>query len=300
MEPLSKNNYKDVKILAIVHKDFDGIGASIMLANTFPKENIEFYATTYAKIDNVWKNVDKDAYDYFIMADISPNVPELIDLTDKLILLDHHTTAVEYHNPKKNRAVVTENCATMLVKDYCETVFGKDLSHLQEFAKLANDYDMWILDDPRSWELNELFFKYWDVKFRQRFMDGNIELNEEEQKYINSRHVQFDRIWDKMEVFDIPAEGIKACFFREREMVNDLAHKLLKDEDYDYVFCQNPATKSISVRINDTGVHIGNILKELKLGGGHKLASGINSIYEEEVDSTLKSVCDKISEELNV
>jgi nanoRNase/pAp phosphatase (c-di-AMP/oligoRNAs hydrolase) len=84
-------------------------------------------------------------------------------------------------------------------------------------------------------------------------------------------------------------------------MVNDLCERLLKDENFDYVFSRNPNNGGMSVRmkVNDGPVHIGNILKKLKLGGGHKEAGGINSMTIQDAKLAIEKVTDEIIVQAN-
>lgn len=283
MEKLGIGNYKTSRILNISHKDLDGVGCSIVLGNVFPKENIKYIYSTYSDIQQILEKVYnvKDKYDYIILTDITPSNGEILDKFDNLIILDHHDSALKHHNPGKNRAVVSGECATKLTKKYCDKVFGKkaDLSYLDNLVDNINDYDLWIRKKPFSWELNELFFLYWETKFRKRFFQGNLDLTEYEKKFIHERKSHFKKLYNNLNVFEL--DHSNGYYFESHEMINDLCHEILNETGCDVVFCRNTKTKSVSIRTAENDkVHIGELLSELGVGGGHSNAGGTNSIYD--------------------
>lgn len=303
MEKLGLHNYKKSKILNISHKDLDGVGCSIVLGNVFSKENINYMYSTYSDIENILNRTLKiqNKYDYIILTDITPNDEKILDKFNSIIVLDHHDSALKHHNPVKNRAVISGECATKLTKKYCDEVFGKkiDLSYLNDLVEIINDYDMWIREKPMSWELNELFFLYWDRKFRKRFFDGNLELTEYEKQFIKERKSHFNKLYDELKVFEL--DHSNGYYFEGYEMINDLCHTVLNETGCDIVFCRNTKTKSVSVRTADNDVHIGKILDELNVGGGHNNAGGINSIYDlMELKQTIDIVDSRFNEKMGI
>lgn len=268
---------KNSKVLNITHNDMDGIGCNIILSNCI--NNVEHMKASYPTIDNMVRSINFDTYDCIIISDIAPEKLNFDELTEeqskKIILLDHHPTALRHHDPINNKFVYEGKSATHLVKDFSELVFGYDLGYLTELVYLINDYDMWEHNDPRSKELNMLYYFYWDLKFKQRFFDGQLEFNEDEVKFFKKREHAFNELYNNLEVFDL--DSIKGCLISCDEFVNDVCEKLKEEEGYEIIFARNPNSKNVSVRSSVEGCNIGELLKELGIGGGHPYAGGMHA-----------------------
>lgn len=261
---------RNAKILNISHLDLDGTAASIVVANVF--NNVQYRYFRYDEVDNFLKTTDLSHFDVVLLTDISPNDSLLLEEIPNSFLLDHHDSALCQHNPEHNRIVKSGKSAALLCKDFFESLYGIDLSYLNDFCRIVNDYDMWINSDKMGWCLNELHFKYWSDVFRVRFMSGQISLSDDEKSFIKERRNKYTQIMDNLQIYEL--ETIKGSFILASEFVNDLCSDLLKN-DNEIVICLNPRNKNCSIRINDSDIHIGNILKELDFGGGHKQAGGI-------------------------
>jgi len=226
-------------------------------------------------------------------SDLENRLNELHKQNDSLLLeeipnsflLDHHDSALCQHNPENNRIVKTGKSAALLCKEFFESLYNIDLSYLNDFCYVVNDYDMWVNDDNRGWCLNELHFKYWSDVFRNRFIDGSITFNDDELNFIKERRKKYTTNFKALEIFEL--ETIKGVFVMANEFVNDICSDLLKSGE-EIVICMNPRNKNCSIRIADNGIHIGHILKELDFGGGHKQAGGIREQdpikFKEKVD----------------
>lgn len=261
---LNRNN----KVLNIHHKDLDGAASSIVVKNVY--DDVEFRELRYGEVNNYLKTINFDKYDVVLLTDISPESIEAFDISDKIFLLDHHDTALEYHDPSKNRIVLNGKCAALLVKDFFENLFNIDLSHLNDFVNIVNDYDMWYLQDPRSWGMNELYFKYWDTNFRVRFSTGNTYYTNHEVDFIKKRRKELEETYNNLDRYDF--EDIKGTLIIANMFVNDLCHKLMSDRGYKLVCSYNPKSKNISVRSVEPNIHVGEMLRELfsNGAGGHK------------------------------
>ncbi|MFW6219529.1 MAG: hypothetical protein ACOC33_01545 [bacterium] len=263
---------RDAKILSISHYDLDGCGCQIVLCNVF--DNVTCISSSFYNLDEKLESIDYSKYDYVIITDIHPENKNLLYLSDKIILIDHHPS--DMHDPNNNHFVIDDKgvCATILTKHFCEKMFNEKLYHLNDFAYLVNDYDMWILKDKRSKQLNDLMFhKYKAVKFRQLFMDGRTKFTEDELKWLKEYNDKFYKMYDKLDVYEF--EKINACIVNSFHFVNEIAHKLMEEENYNLVIVRNPNTERASVRGNLDSLDIGKILDELGWGGGHSKSAGM-------------------------
>jgi len=284
---------QDSKIMNISHNDMDGVGASIALGNSVPSKNIKYWYATYKDIDDIVRRLNFNSYDYVIMTDISPHDHSLIKDKDNLILLDHHDTAKDLHNPSEFRAVIEGKCASLITKEFCELTIGADISYLDELFTLINDYDMWIHNDKRSKQLNELYYMYWGEKFRKRFFEGNVEFTDTEKEYLQEREKELKILIDNLEYY--PLESINGALFSGDQRINDVCDFLITKEKYDIVFCKVAEKGKICVRSKIDNIHIGNILREYmpSSGGGHKDAGSID-LPKDDIKLIQKTVNDLV------
>lgn len=287
------------RILAISHSDLDGCGTSIVIENAVKDMGVRLhhYPVRYPDIDSVLRTLNYDNYEHVIIMDISPTIDEeLINISDKIKLLDHHETATKYHCPEKFRFVDTSMCATKLVKKYFEEEYKVDLSHLNDFVNVVNGYDLWIHDDPRSKLLNSLYYTYWHDKFRNRFLSGEIIFNDFELNFFKEQKIKFDDLFNNLITYDI--EDIKGVFFTAGEFVNDICEKMLTVRDYDFVFCLNSRTKTTSVRTKRDDINVGKLFESMKIGGGHQKAGALNPRPSGDLQIVLEQITEEICKQI--
>lgn len=258
------------RILNLSHRDLDGVACSVVISNVF--KNVEYISLKYGDVNNCLMNLDFTKYDAVIITDISPETEEVFNLSDKIFLLDHHSTGTKYHSPESNRLCIEGKCAAVLVKEFFENLFKIDLYYLNEFCNIVNDYDMWYMKDSRSWTMNELYFKYYDCDFRKRFKNGDTKLKDFEIEYVNERKKLLTEVYNNLDIYEL--DSINACFFLETRFVNDLCHKLMDEKGYQLTICVNSKSKSCSVRSNMTNLHVGKMLENIIPGSGGHAAAG--------------------------
>jgi len=154
----------DARVLIVTHSDMDGLCSAISILAVYPSADLltcEFYT-----IDSKLEGVRYEDYDYVFVTDIHPTDKKFLDLSDKIILIDHHPS--EYHDPSKNRYVVTDRgSAAWLVYRFISNMFPqKQLKHLERMMKLCSDYDTWVRRFPMSTFINELLYG----KYRQKIV----------------------------------------------------------------------------------------------------------------------------------
>ena len=147
----------DSKVMVLHHNDFDGCVASIIVGNVF--KNVYYAPTEFYNIDKKMKLIDYDAFDVVFVVDCHPSNVSYLDISEKIILLDHHKSP--YHNPSKGRFVINDKkrSAGWVVKTFFEKKFKNliDLSHLNRLVKLADDYDCWIKRFPLSTFIADMY-----------------------------------------------------------------------------------------------------------------------------------------------
>lgn len=262
---------KQSKICSITHAFCtDGSCSQLILEQTF--KNITCISSKYDNDrDKLIKNeIESGNYDFVFLTDISPIDPEILKNQPKVILLDHHKSASYLHNPKENKYVIPDKFSgASLTKRFVEEYFGLPLRHLNNLVYLCQDYDLWHKKSAKSTFLNELHFFYYSEQFKKRFYSGNTRFTKQEIDYLRKRKKEFKEVYDNLDVFEL--NKIKGAFIHATNFVNELAEKLIK-EKYDIVFIRNPDKNSVSVRGKKGFIDVGNLLKELGLGGGHEEA----------------------------
>lgn len=257
------------KVICFTHKDLDGTLAGMLLETLF--KNI---TTIYTNFDDINKHLavlDYKKYDWVFLTDIHPESKELLN-NPKIILLDHHTSAKSFHDPQNNRFVLTKVCGAMVVKRFLERYFKVDLSKFNSLCYLTDDFDRWIHNNKKSKMINELYFRYWEDKFKERFKDGDTRLTQDEIKYIRRRMEEFKIVWKELEIYELPQ--INGCFIIVEDFLNDVCDKLIKENGYNVVIAMNPKSKHTSIRHNIQKFNMGGFLNFLGIGGGHEVACG--------------------------
>jgi len=279
------------RILSVSHWDMDGSTCQIVLGNYF--ENIEYHSATFTNIDHMMKIMAPNfhKYDAVILTDVYPKDSALLDHPN-IILLDHHETD-KHHDATKNRYVIQDNCAAVLTQNWVETKFNVNFSHLYELTRLVNDYDLWIHQDPKSREMNDIFDLYRETKFHKRFFNGDVEFTEKEKNHIKMRKELFEKKWNELDVFEF--EKINACLVQIDDFPNEICERLYTQEGYDIVFAKNIKNDNISVRTGRDDIHLGELFTDLEIGGGHAKSSGIRG--HNNIDS-LKLVLEMVEKEL--
>lgn len=267
------------KVINIHHIDLDGVGSSIIIKNSF--RNPRYINAKYNNIDEILLSIDYNNIDAVILTDISSQkAHEKLGKiwNEKVLLLDHHDTAVHLHDPDNMKFVIPGECGTTLAKKFFEMYYNTGFDYLDYLSYVINDYDMWYHKDPKSKQLNELYLKYWDDNFRERFSKGFTDFNFEEKIYLKNQKNEFNKIYNNLDTWEL--EDINGVFFVNQKWTNEICDKLMDEHGYQIAINKNPKTKSCSVRSRIKDIHIGELLKELGFGGGHAEAAGF---YEPDI-----------------
>jgi len=262
---------RGAKILSVSHNDLDGSVCQIILGQVY--NNITLINRSFYDIDKTLLDIDYSLYDHVIITDIHPNDHKLINISDKIILIDHHKVAMPIHDPSKFHYVMTNKCAAVYVKRFVEALYKIDLSYLDNLVYVTNDYDMYTLNNPKSVWLNDLMMTYKCEKFISSFYNGRTRFTEKEMEFLRSRRDKFDKIWDNLDVFEL--DKFKGCIIIQDDFMNEVATKLMKKEGYRIVFIKHPKSNRLSIRHNIESFDVGAYLRMKGWGGGHEKAAGM-------------------------
>jgi oligoribonuclease NrnB/cAMP/cGMP phosphodiesterase (DHH superfamily) len=294
------------KVLQISHDDLDGAGAAIVVQTVFSNVTTQ-YVNYHAKLEGWIKSIENNPfvlnkYDLLILTDIALRPDQLrrifvtlsvADFKGKFILLDHHESSKQFHNPKANIHVMDSICGAKLTLVFLENMFNIMLPHLYELINLVDDYDLWHHKSYKSKHLQYILEYYMNIDkengiqtFVNRFMDGIQwdQLLDVERKSIARKEQAIEDVWNSLDVTLYNGSKI-AIIFVSSNIKNEISQRILDSADTGVEVVINFSADSTagSVRATDRKVKDINVSKVIEFlsnntkvlsGGGHKLASG--------------------------
>lgn len=281
---------RNTRILNFTHIDLDGVTAGIVIANYF--KEVDTQQINYGKEQEAYDYIiaHRNDFDAIIFTDFTPvNIQNIQKLNIPVLVLDHHESAKQFNDPEHGIFINTKYCGAMLAYKFFNQ--HGEISHLEDLVKIANDYDMWILNDPRSRPFNILMWEMGFKWFFRRFLKGNTALYGEEYDYLTFYKKDYEKIWDNLEVSDLPHNGV---FFTATKYLSDIYADLSKT--YDYIICKNNFSLSLRSRTDD--INLVNVCNRVGKGGGHKAAAGI-PIGNDNIATLVQKICFEVEHELN-
>lgn len=258
-----------LRILNFSHCDMDGATSTIVIKNYFNKVISE--QITYSQENTIVPKLikHKDNFDAIIFTDFCPcNLNEVIAFGKPVLVLDHHESAVKWNDPKKFIYVCPGFSGCKLAYEF----FNHDdcLIHLKELIDIVNDFDLYILKDPRSKPFNSL---YWDMGFTwfiNRFFGGDVELSRAEKAFLVRKQKDFKEYYDGLEISELNNKGVFCYCDHFLSEVSDA----LKADGYAWVVLYRPGFLSVRSS-DDSNIDLVEVAKILGKGGGHEHAIGI-------------------------
>ena len=192
--------------------------------------------------------------------------------SDNIILIDHHPS--KYHDPSKNRFVMDNEkiSSVSLVYKWVSSMYKIDLSHLSNFVKTVNNHERKKTSLSRKLN-NLLFYRYRPDVFVKKFGKGRVDFNNEEIDFLDDLVLQIDGVYDDVDVtlFDT----INACMVFDNRYTEDIAEKLIDNDNLDIVIIKNPNFSSCSIRVSEkNSINIGEVLEAFGWGGGLEKSAG--------------------------
>lgn len=284
-------------IKLFTHTDLDGVSCEILGRIAFG-EDIDVVRCGYGNIDDkVEEFINSDEeYDKLFITDISVK-KELADtlnnVSDKVILLDHHKTAL-WLNEYPFALVQVEDesvgkmCGAYLFYKYLKKNHEEfnDTLALKLFVKYVRMYDTWEwkekYDNIIPKRLNDLMYIDGPNEFIDKmvyrlgnnlfiFDDTDLMKLQIEQTYINSYIAQKNETL--MVNDDLFPEYTVGITFADK-YISELGNKLCElHPELDFVVLINMSTLTVSYRTVKDDLDLSAIAKEFG-GGGHPKASG--------------------------
>lgn len=305
-----------MKVLVFTHKsDIDGMGGAVLSKLAF--EDVEYVlCETFSLSENVNKYIQNGSiysYDRIYITDLCLDLEMLekvsndVELKDKLLVFDHHKTAMDNNvNCYPFVHVQVENemglCSgTSLFWEYLkETKLLVSSKTIEEFVELTRRYDTWEwktkYNDESARKLTLLFdavgcdgyIKLLTDKLRKKsdcFMFDELEgmlIQNKENQSIEKMQNYAKKIYYR-EVLGFKA-GIA---FIDYEYRNDLAEFFrMNGYDMDFAMLISMDKKSISYRTIKEGVNV-RLIAEAMGGNGHDKAAS-SPIVEQQLEEILK------------
>lgn len=287
--------YQSLKRLLFTHIDLDGYGCAVVLKSIYP--DIDICHVNYDFFDNIEYRKKVLDYDEVYITDISVSEghAKLLDnlvknsnsKLSKVVLLDHHESAekallplgFDWINIDKSR------CGTKLCYDYFINL-GYNISHLDYFVTLVNDYDLWLHKNRASTNLQFL----WSSMDKSKFVDRFVNANYDENGNFILTNSEVDMIYDQVAELDdsvelcestievyTDCEGNKFGYIPlvKRFVSLAVSRVLDKHPELSYIVTYNGYGNSLSFRSKTYPV---NLIAEALGGGGHRLAAGAPTV----------------------
>lgn len=276
---MNYNNPK-LRVLNITHADMDGIASSVVLKNFY--ETVYVVPVTYTSEQFLLTTIEEynEKYDVIICTDFYP-AKTLNDLRKKtsVLVLDHHES-VEDKNNDEDIIINTLYAGCKLTYNFISKY--KDISYLEPFITLVDDWDMFRLKDPKSAYFNNMYWEMGPKWFLRRFITGNISLYPEEKQYFIDANKEFKIMYDNLQISDLARNGV---YFEAARFQYECI-EALKKEGYKWFLIRNKNT--LSIRCDD--INLVDICNKVGKGGGHKHSAGIPIDKFEDVGKLIKTI----------
>ena len=284
-------------IKLFTHTDLDGVSCEILGKIAFG-EDIDVVRCNYGDIDaKVEEFINStEEYDKLFITDISVNkeiADKLLSISDKVILLDHHKTALwlneyPYALVQVEDESIGKMCGAYLFYEYLKKNHKEfdDTPALKLFIDYVRMYDTWEwkekYDNIIPKRLNDLMYIDGPNEFIDKmvyrlgnnlfiFDDTDLMKLQIEQTYINSYIAQKNETL--MVNDDLFPEYTVGITFADK-YISELGNKLCElHPELDFVVLINMSTLTVSYRTVKDDLDLSAIAKGFG-GGGHPKASG--------------------------
>ena len=284
-------------IKLFTHTDLDGVSCEILGKIAF-EEDINVVRCNYGDIDAKVEEFINSAeeYDKLFITDISVNkeiADKLLSISDKVILLDHHKTALwlneyPYALVQVEDESIGKMCGAYLFYEYLKKNHKEfnDTPALKLFIDYVRMYDTWEwkekYDNIIPKRLNDLMYIDGPNEFIDKmvyrlgnnlfiFDDTDLMKLQIEQTYINSYIAQKN---ETLMVNDDLFPGYTVGITFADKYISELGNKLCElHPELDFVVLINMSTLAVSYRTVKDDLDLSDIAKGFG-GGGHPKASG--------------------------
>lgn len=283
------------KIKLLTHNDLDGVGCYIVAKIMLPSDyKIDVTYCTHGNIEEMTSEVilhlneyekiymtDIVVYDSYIQQFFTPEIAE------KIVIIDHHKTALELNKYEFAHVSVEENgvlmSGTYLFYKYLKEIYEGSNRKLERFVENVRAYDTWDWQkdgNQLAKNINDLMYIKGINDFAEDMIDAvaNIEddllLKEIDWillKYEIQKLVNYIKAKEK-DIFDYQLGKYHLGVVFAEQYISDLGNQLaLQHPEYDAIAIIG--AKTVSLRTVRDDVDVSEIAKQYG-GGGHQKAAG--------------------------
>lgn len=277
-------------ILHVSHNDMDGVACAILTRKVYGNK-VEHVHLNYDIIDDFLME-NYQHYDQIIISDVYPSKHIVAQLSSEIQLqiFDHHLSSLQLKEfPFMHHE--SDRCATNIMYDwFSANGYKKEMAPYEEFVRLVNDYDLWLLKDENSRRLNILYSMFDNEKFFNRFVNNpSVEFSEAESMIVTTEEERVLKVAQKtyksVQSFT-DTKGRRFAFAFNTGYTTETGHYILEQGDHDYVILVNPQTNKASLRslrhIDCSDMAVANG------GGGHKNACAFSFDFDFGVEFFLR------------
>lgn len=269
----------------VSHVDLDGYGCRILAERYLgPAAS---YHVDYDSLASTLCDIPRDVHLFITDLSVPECLAGLIEEFQDVTIIDHHLTSFwareRYrHSQRIDTMITEERCATYLFGQYLirKGYVGDGEDWLSAWMDIVDDYDRFILKDPRSDMLNILLYQ----TSRERFVsdaqrttpDRMVESNRERiERKLRERGEYIERTV----IYDIPDLPIRTALVFAERYKSMIARELYTNRGYEVVFLLDLHSGQASIRsAPDSRVDCSELAKRLHPeGGGHLHASGFST-----------------------
>lgn len=299
------------KYKLLTHTDLDGVSASILAQLLLRGSEIEVEYCNYDNINDKVSSLtlnDLNTYERIFITDISVSfevasaLNNLLDennMVDKVVLLDHHKTAINLNAFSWANVQVQLGdelcCGTRLFYNYLLRYTGyKPCEWLNNYVEIVNRYDTWLwntkYNDLVPKKLNQLFY----LLGRDKFVEYIIEKDEVKDDILNAEDIKLLEEEDlKIEKYIngkektlniITVDGFQIGVVFAEQYISELGN-VLSERHRELSMIAIFNNGKVSLRTVRDDVDCSEFARRFG-GGGHKKASGL-SISSENMNKML-------------
>lgn len=272
-------------IHVITDADLDGAGSYLCVKLAYPGDNITYSVTTEKNFLEELSTFNFNEYDVVVVCDLNLQEDEIKIIDYKnVVVLDHHAEHIErLHLYKNAKAIVKDytSCAK-LIHDVLK-LNEKNLSDNQKLLiKIVDDYDSYQLKIPYSKQLNQIFWSYTGdrvAKFVKDFGNGFFGFNEFQKNALKIIENKIERFFKEETIhvgeLKLGGKNYKIAGVFVTFSPNEIAERIIKEHDIDFVLMINLNAKNVYLRKNvKCTLDMGKLANKLMDGGGHEDAAG--------------------------
>ena len=260
-------NIKDrnLRVLNFTSWSLNGAVSSLILRAYYPKCKTIF--TSYRKQEEITKLLveEKEKTDLVIFTNFAPTYNREFYLRyDKPIqIFDHHENALWWkskNNPDFH--VHPDYSGAMMTYMYFKRWMA-DLDRYDEVASIADDFELWKLNDTRSFHFNKLFWKSESpYEFMRRWSaGGKLCLTDAEKDLLKAHVAEWKEYYASLPQLDMEYNG---RFITSNEFHAEIS-KQMDMEGVNYFLIYHPTSNYVTFRSCSAVIDCKEILRDMQI-----------------------------------